>query len=153
MPIGTVDWIAEGMLGAPLVNVESSERTLLGFAVPVRNQFFHGAHPLGWLRGVELSLDSHHISESHLAVVLRGQWLTIPQVRVTSDIWWQPRETAHILADLPAGATAGSHHVELTMHLSTFFFTPLIDRDDRYPTITMRLAAQLPVADERERLF
>lgn len=153
MPIGTVDWIAEGMLDAPLVNVATRSGRSIGVALPVRNQFFHGSHPLGWVRGVELALDGLPVAEDRLGLVLRGQRLTIPQVRDTTDIWWQPRETAHVLVDTPGGLAGGRHLVELTMHLSTFFFTPMIDRDDRYPTMTMRLSARLPVADQRERLF
>ena len=154
MPIGTVDWIAEGMLEAPLVNCGNGPGGQpLGVAIPVRNQFFHGSHPVGWVRDIELDLDGHRPERDALSLVLRGQRLSIPQMRHAVDIWWQPREVAHIVVDLPGGLAVGTHAVELTMHLSTFFFTPVIDRDDRYPTIAMRLGARLPMADQHEELF
>lgn len=143
MPIGTVDWVADGMMTSDIVPAEQGR-----YDLPIRNQFFHGSHPLGWVRHIELTVAGEAIPAEQTQFVIREQTIPLQLMRTVTDIWWQPREIAFLrfLPTKPLGP--GRHDVECTFRLSTFFFTPEIDVDDRYPVMTLRLAARLDVATQ-----
>lgn len=154
MPIGTVSWIAEGMLGDSAMNVLSNAGPEpVGVAIEIRNQFFHGSHPLGWLRDIRMQLDETPVARLEISFLLDGHHLTVDQVRQTTGLWWQPRQVAHVIIARPGGVAPGTHAVELEMDVSTFFFTPEIDRNDSYPTMTLRLEGAVDVRTRPERLL
>lgn len=140
MPIGSVDWIEEGMLLDELRAVGKDE-----YEIEVRNQFFHGAHPVGWIR--DLNVEVGETQAVDVRFVVRGQSLPIDLVRVTPDIWWYPREVATIRFRAPGITEFRPSLVACTFDVSTFFFTPVVDRDGRYPTMRLRLEREMvPVA-------
>lgn len=136
MPIGSVDWIARGMLQPELRRAGDH---LLEF--DVRNQFFHGAHPLGWIRDIQVAVDGE--SATDVSVILRGQAVPLGLVRTTADIWWYPREIATLRFHLDGDVLDAQPAVSCRFELSTFFFTPMIDHADRYPTMTLHLSEPL----------
>jgi hypothetical protein len=148
MPIGTVEWIGTGMLLGPLTNMVD-ERTgrASGCSFRLRNQFFHGSHPLGWVRRLRVSIDDEELPASAVALRIRGQAFPSAQVPSIADVWWQPREIVVIEVDRPGGLAAGEHAVACGLELSTFFFTPAIDRQDRYPTMPLHLEARMRLLD------
>lgn len=142
MPIGSVDWIEDGMLHGNLRALPDNH-----YEFDVRNQFFHGAHPLGWIRNIEVTMNE--VAAGDVALTVRGQRVPLDLVRTTSDIWWYPLEVASVSFALPV-APEPTDDAEITCRfdVSTFFFTPAIDRDDLYPTMSLPLRRRLPIAVE-----
>jgi hypothetical protein len=144
MPIGTVEWIAQGMLLGPLTNtVDDATGRTSGFSFRLRNQFFHGSHPLGWIRQLRVSVDDAEVSASAVGLRIRGQVFPSAQVPDIADVWWQPREIVAVEVDQIGGLVPGDHDVVCGIELSTFFFTPAIDRAGLYPTMPLRLEARM----------
>jgi hypothetical protein len=138
VPIGSVNWIEQGMLPAKAETHPDDWRFAL------RNQFFHGTHPLGWIRRIGVAVGGAWLADDEFTFELRGQQLTPAQLPSIVDIWWHPREIAWIrIAGSPPNTPTASIRVQL--HLSTFFFTPVVDLEDRYPTMTADLAAELAI--------
>ncbi|MGX9885529.1 hypothetical protein [Streptomyces sp. NPDC002276] len=140
MPIGSVDWIEDGMLQGELRQEDGR------YSFDVRNQFFHGAHPLGWVRSITVTVDG--VQAHDISLTVRGQRLPLELLRATSDIWWHPREVATVGARLPEPVRSREPYVECTFKVSTFFFTPAIDREDRYPTMSLDLRRRLSLRTE-----
>lgn len=137
LPIGSVDWVEDGMLLGPVRELGDDR-----YEVDVRNQFFHGAHPLGWIRDLTVTIDGRAAEDLHL--VIRDQAVPLALVRTTTDIWWYPREIAALrfhISGLPRGARA---RIGCRFAVSTFFFTPAIDRDDHYPSMRLDLSGEFP---------
>lgn len=143
MPIGTVDWVADGMMSSDIIETANEPGR---YELPIRNQFFHGSHPLGWVRSLSLTIDGRPIEVEQMDFVIRSQAVPVPLMPTIRDIWWQPREIAHLRFRSDRPLSTGLHDVEAVFNVSTFFFTPEIDTDDQYPTMTLRLAASLAIA-------
>lgn len=142
MPIGSVDWIEDGMLQGDLRELGNNH-----YQFDVRNQFFHGAHPIGWIRDIEVTMNG--IAADDVAFTVRGQRVPLDLVRSTSDIWWYPLEVANVSFALPeTPEPADDADITCRFAVSTFFFTPAIDRDDRYPTMSLPLRRRLPITAE-----
>ena len=150
MPIGSVNCIREGMLGDELVNITPSAggSQPIGYRIALRNQFFHGAHPLGWIRRLSLTMDGVTSPEQDTRFALREHVFPIEQMRQTSEIWWQPRELAYIMVRASGGAAAGPHEVSCHLEVSSFVFTPFVDRDDLYPAIAVELTRTLTAGND-----
>jgi hypothetical protein len=146
VPIGSVNWIEEGMLGTELTRVHR-DGDVAGFAFTLRNQFFHGSHPLGWIRRLAVDVDGRTMAPESVRFVLREQSIPSPLIPQIADIWWQPTEVATIVVHQPGGLAPGQHIVGCELAMSTFFFTHVIDRWDVYPSSHLRLEASMPVGD------
>jgi len=147
MPIGTVDWVADGMMTSDLVPLEHGR-----YDLPIRNQFFHGSHPLGWVRRIALTVAGETIPTERIKFVIREQPIPLQLMRRVTDIWWQPREIAFLRFRPAQPLGSGVHQVECTFRLSTFFFTPEIDVDDLYPVMTLHLSERLHVARQNREV-
>lgn len=79
-------------------------------------------------------------------MLVRGQAFAAVQVPSIADVWWQPREIVAIEVERPGGLAAGEHSLVCGLDLSTFFFTPAIDRGGLYPTIPLRLQARMSLS-------
>lgn len=145
MPIGTVDWVAEGMMSADIIELpaRTGHDHPYRYELPIRNQFFHGSHPLGWVRSLELEVDGVAIGLDDVEFVIRSQAIPAPLMPTITDIWWQPRERAALRFRLAGPLDGGVHDVRCVFRVSTFFFTPEIDIADQYPTMTLELTAPL----------
>ena len=75
--------------------------------------------------------------------VLRDQWIGIEQMPTISDIWWMLREEAEIYIRQDDGIVSGKHDVECTMEISTLTNTRIVDKNDLYPRLILKLQSQM----------
>jgi hypothetical protein len=149
VPVGSVNWIEEGMLGTVLRKVISEGSDAgEGFEFDLTNQFFHGLHPLGWIRRLEVEIDGIGIPVEALTFIIRNQPIPMSLVPKISDIYWQALEPVSIRFWVPGTLSAGKHQVTCRLSVSTYIFTPDIDRNDLYPTTDLALQGELVVADQ-----
>lgn len=147
MPVGTVNWIEEGMLGSTISAVSGlgSEMApgIPGFEFGLTNQFFHGLHPLGWIRTLRIYLDDVEIPANAVTLIIRDQPIPVTLAPEISDIYWQPLETVTIRVEGKEPPTTGTHVLTCELAVSTFIFTPEIDRADLYPATELRLTREV----------
>jgi hypothetical protein len=145
MTFRSTNWIAEGMIDE-LRNMTDDEDRICGFQFTMRNQFFHGAHPLGRLRAFAIDADGEQQRVDAVTFILRNQRIPSTLIPQMGDIWWQPRESALIEVARNGGLKPGLHTIGFEFQLSTIIFTPVIDRRDVYPAMPGRIEARLPVS-------
>jgi len=152
MPVGTVNWIEEGMLGSTIRAVSSpgpeTASEIPGFEFGLTNQFFHGLHPLGWIRSLRVYLDGVEIPANALTLVIRDQPIPVTLVPRVSDIYWQPLETVTIRVEGEQPPATGAHVLTCSLAVSTFIFTPEIDRADLYPATELRLTREVSLVGD-----
>jgi len=151
MPVGTVNWIEEGMLGSTIRAVSSPVQEtaeIPGFEFGLTNHFFHGLHPLGWIRSLRVYLDEAEIPANAITLVIRDQPIPVTLVPQISDIYWQPLETVTIRVEGGQPPATGAHVLTCSLAVSTFIFTPEIDRADLYPATELRLTREVLLADD-----
>jgi hypothetical protein len=152
MPVGTVNWIEEGMLGGTIRAVSGPEveiaSEIRGFEFGLTNQFFHGLHPLGWIRNLRIYFDAVEIPTSAITLVIRDQPIPMTLVPKISDIYWHPLETVTIRVESKQPLTTGTHVLTCELAVSTFIFTPEIDRADLYPATELRLTRDVSFTDD-----
>jgi hypothetical protein len=113
-----------------------------GYQFDVTNRFFHGDHPLGWMRRFEIAVDGSPIDSASTFLVVRGQMIAAWQVPQIVDIWWHACERASVFIHVPGGLAPGAHEVMFRVDFGSFF-TPLVDVDDLRPTSRCELRARL----------
>jgi hypothetical protein len=141
-----VDWIEEGMVGSTLRRTRPSGSLGDGYEFEIRNQFFHGDHPLGWIRLLAVSLDSVLIESTNTFLIVRGQTIAAWQVPQIIDIWWHACETASVFIKVPGRLNPGAHDIVCTIDFGSFF-TPLVDVLNLRPTSRCELRARLDLAE------
>jgi hypothetical protein len=156
MPVGSTFWNAEGMLHGEIENIGGpAGRGITGYRLRVRNQFFHGSHPLGWIRKIDVAMDGEPVAAEHLFLVVRHQWISVREVPTICDVWWRIGETAFLYVMSSGGLPLGDHDVALELTVTTLGHVPVVDWMGLYPTAGLTLNARLPVAAgvSRERGF
>ena len=144
MPAGNTYWIQEGMISKELRNMDiDGDGKVDHYCFSVWNQFLHAKHPLGWIRNVSVCIDGEEIPTHRIFFVLRDQWIGIEQMPTISDIWWMLREEAEIYIRQDDGIVSGKHDVECTMEISTLTNTRIVDKNDLYPRLILKLQSQM----------
>ena len=138
MPIGSVDWIEKGMLDGKLA-VHQTEDDKFFYDFTVRNKFFHGSQPQGWIRRIHVSLDGNELPEENIVFILRDQKFDLSTVRNLTDIWWQIGEEAVIRIRLDNPIDKKSCSLKCVFNLSTLFFVPIVDKKDEFGTMYLTL--------------
>lgn len=146
MPAGTAYCIPLGMLGSTIANVDlDNDGAFDHFKFEIRNQFLHPEHPLGWIRGLSVSVNGNQVPTESIGFVLRGQWIAVDKLPTISDIWWHMREIAEIYVRSP-GLDARRHRIDVDFDVSLFVHTPSIDRHGRWPTLRQHLTNEMELA-------
>ena len=149
MPAGDVDAIPEGMLVGEVLNVDlDGDGRADGFQVSVRNQFFHGSHPLGWFRDITITVDGEILPSSQTYLGLRGQLFRCDLLRSILEVFWKEREIATILVVRQHGLSAGSHRIACSIGTSVQAYTRGLDLFDVRERGTLVLEQDFEVSGE-----
>ena len=149
MPAGDVDAIPEGMLVGEVLNVDlDGDGRADGFQISVRNQFFHGSHPLGWFRDITVTVDGETLPTSQTYLGLRGQLFRCDSLRSILEVFWKEREIATILVVRQHGLSAGSHRIACSIGTSVQAYTRALDLFDVRERGTLVLEQDFKVSGE-----
>ena len=144
MAVGRLYWLPDGMLLNTLENVDmDGDGSIDGFLLQLRNQFYHGSNPVGWIRKLEVTLDQAPVPTEDVLFGLRGQWLCTANLASVTDIWWNQCETASLYVKKRGGAAPGEHTLECVLTVSAPFNKRTVDRLNfvRCLTVSLRSTA------------
>ncbi|MFJ3669719.1 DUF6379 domain-containing protein [Streptomyces sp. NPDC090106] len=97
-------------------NVTAADGTVTGFQLRLRNPNYRGVAG-SLIDGVQVVVDGEIHPAEASSWTLQGRTYTLDELRASTDVRWPLDETATVTVPHPGGLTAGTHRVEVAVHL------------------------------------
>lgn len=146
MPAGTTYIYKEGML-SPWIR-KRTEADGEYYELEIKNHFLHAAHPLGWIKKIEILVDGKTIREQDIYFVVRNQWFPVTKIHTITEVFWHLIEPAQIcFRGFAIGQ--GTHQIECRMTTSLSDDTQIVDRKGIWPDRVEKLVWEVNWEDAK----
>lgn len=151
MPAGTCFLYREGMFG-DVIGVEKDRYAEDDniYYIEMKNHILHAAHPLAWLRELNVNVDGEAISSCNMYFVLRDQWICVQQMPTIKEIFWTINETARLYFRTACRIEPGVHEVRIKFVASSLEGTRHLDLDNKWPGRCEKVELKMRLSEEVE---